>query len=65
MLDLDKSTLDKFNSGTLKVTKLDDLMSVPKIAKAITSGDYFKMPLIRREELTRHKGITEGGLGQF
>jgi hypothetical protein len=65
MLHLDSNVIKKFENGTLKVDKLEDLMSIPAIAEAINSGTYFKAPLVRREELSRHKGLIEGGLGRF
>ena len=65
MLHLGQKTISRFESGELKIDKLDDLMSIPQIAKAIQEGTYFEIPLVRREELSRHKGVTEGGLSAF
>ena len=43
----------------------ESLRTNEKIAKALDSGDYFKIPLVRREELSKHKGLIEKGLHAF
>ena len=50
-LGIPENEINKLNSDNL-----DSLLKNDKIAEAIASGDYFKMPLVRREELSRHKG---------
>ena len=41
----------------LDPTNLSSLMSNEVIAKAITNEEYFEMPLVRREELSRYKNL--------
>ena len=40
--------------ANLNPKSLDSLMKNPKIAEAISNGSYFEMPLVRREELSKH-----------
>lgn len=51
-LGIPENEINKLNSDSL-----DSLLKNDKIAEAIASGDYFRMPLVRREEFSRHKGI--------
>ena len=59
-LALNSNDINKINPQSL-----DSLMSNEKVAKAIKSGEYFKMPLIRREEFSRNKEFLKGGLHGF
>lgn len=43
----------------LDPTKLSDIESVEKFKEAIDSGEYFEVPLVRREELSRYKGLFQ------
>lgn len=51
-LELVESDVKKLN-----VNSLESIMTHPKIKSAIENGEYFRMPLIRREELTRYKDL--------
>lgn len=58
-LNISDTEIQKVDSDSL-----DSLKRNPKIAKAIESGDYFEMPLVRREELTKYQGAWKK-TGQF
>jgi len=67
LFEIQKYTL---NLNSIQISKIDpnsieSLRSNERIAKAIDSGDYFKIPLVRREELTKHKGLFQHGLYGF
>lgn len=41
----------------LDINSLESLMSNAKLARPIETGEYFEMPLIRREEITRYQDV--------
>lgn len=43
----------------LDASRLESITSHPKIKEAIDNGTYFNMPLVRREEISRHKDLLE------
>lgn len=60
MLNLKSDEISKINPESL-----DSLLKNETIANAIVTGEYFKIPLIRREELSRHKDLFHQGLHGF
>lgn len=60
LLNLKSDEISKIDPNSL-----ESLMGNSKIADAIKNGNYFKIPLVRREELSRHKDLVAGGLHGF
>lgn len=52
-LGIPKKEIDKLNANDL-----DSISKNDKIKSAIEDGSYFEMPLVRREELSKHEGTS-------
>lgn len=64
MLNLRNDEIEKIDISTLETIKKTDKSQ--KVIKAIESGEYFKMPLIRSEQLDRYGRAFSGGIkGMF
>lgn len=50
--------LDKTIDG-IDPTNLESIKSIEKFSTAIENGEYFAVPLVRREELSRYKGMFQ------
>lgn len=51
-LGISKKEMDRLNPDSL-----ESLKSNERIAESIDKGTYFELPLVRREELSRYKGV--------
>ena len=60
MLGLKSDEISKIDPNSL-----ESLMGNTKIADAIKNGNYFKIPLVRREEFSRNKDLMAEGLHGF
>lgn len=67
LFEIQKYMLNLTSDQIAKIdpTSLESLKSNTKIAEAIENGNYFKIPLVRREELSRNAEFLKGGLHGF
>jgi hypothetical protein len=60
MLNLTKEEINKIDITSLASIEKTDKSG--KLLKAINSGEYFKVPFVRSEQLDRHGAVVNGGI---